>query len=74
VWGTVHKVEIRNAYKILTGKPDWKRLLRRSGHSWKDNIKMDIREIGLENVDWVHPAQDTDRQAVVNIAMNLQIS
>jgi hypothetical protein len=36
----------RNAYKILVVKPEGKRSLGRHRHSWEDNIKMDIREIG----------------------------
>jgi len=47
--------EIRNANKILFVKPEWKRPLRRSKHSWKDNIIM-----GLEAMDWSHVAQDRD--------------
>jgi hypothetical protein len=38
--------EKRNAYKILVGKPDGKRSLRRPRRRWVDNIKMDLREIG----------------------------
>jgi hypothetical protein len=36
----------RNAYKILVGKPEGKRLLGRPRRRWEDNIKMDLREIG----------------------------
>jgi hypothetical protein len=36
--------EMRNAYKILFGKPEGKRPLGRSGHRWKDNTGMDFRE------------------------------
>jgi hypothetical protein len=45
---------MRNAYKILVGKPDGKRPLRRPRHIWEDNIKMDLREIELEGVNWIH--------------------
>jgi hypothetical protein len=39
-----------------------------------NNIKMDLREIGLECVDWIHLAQDRDQWlAVVNTVMNLQV-
>jgi hypothetical protein len=37
--------EKRNAYRILVGKPEGKRLLRRPRRRWVDNIKMDLREI-----------------------------
>jgi hypothetical protein len=49
-----------NAYKSLIGKPEGKKPLRRSRHIWEDNIKMDVREIGLESVDWIHMVQDRD--------------
>jgi hypothetical protein len=42
---------MRNAYKILVGKPEGKRLLVRPSRRWDDNIKMDLREIGYD-VDW----------------------
>jgi hypothetical protein len=46
-------VGIRNAYRILVGKPEGKRPLRRPRHRWKDNIEMDLKEIGLEVVDCI---------------------
>jgi hypothetical protein len=39
--------EKRNAYRILVGKPEGKRTLRIPRRRWEDNIKMDLREIGL---------------------------
>jgi len=39
-------VQMRNAYKILVGKREGKRPLGRSWCRWKDNIRMDLREIG----------------------------
>jgi hypothetical protein len=44
-------VQVRNAYKILVGKPERKRPLGRPTCSWEDNIRMDLREIGWEDVD-----------------------
>jgi hypothetical protein len=38
--------EIRNAYKILVGKPDGKRPLGSPRRTWEDNNKMDLRETG----------------------------
>jgi hypothetical protein len=38
--------EKRKAYRILVGKPEGKRPLRRPRHRWVDNIKIDLREIG----------------------------
>jgi hypothetical protein len=44
----------------LVGKPEGKRLLGRSRCRWDDNIKMDLREIGRERVNWIHLVQDRD--------------
>jgi hypothetical protein len=43
--------EMRNAYKILVGKPERKRPLGRLRCRLKDNIKMNLREIQLEGGD-----------------------
>jgi hypothetical protein len=49
-----------------------KRSLGRPGHRWENDIRMDVREIGLEGVDWFHLAQGRDQwQALVNTVMNL---
>jgi hypothetical protein len=47
---------MRNTYKFLVGCPEGKRLLGSSRHRWEDNIEMNLREIGLEDVDWIHLA------------------
>jgi hypothetical protein len=39
--------EMKNAYKILVVKPKGKRKLRKQRHRWEDNIKIDLKEIGL---------------------------
>jgi hypothetical protein len=48
----------RNAYMILVGKPEGKRTLGRPRRRWVDNIKMDLREIGWDGVDWTDLTQD----------------
>jgi hypothetical protein len=41
---------------------------------WEDNIKMNLREICLEFVVWIHLAQDRDQWcALVNTVMNLRV-
>jgi hypothetical protein len=52
--------EMRNAYKILVGKPEGKRSLGRPKRKWEDNIKTDLNELAWEVVDWIHLAKDTD--------------
>jgi hypothetical protein len=49
-------VEKRNAYRILVGKPEGKRLQGRPRYRWVDNVKMDLREIGWGTVDWIDEA------------------
>jgi hypothetical protein len=44
-------VEMRNAYNVLIVKPEGKRSLGRKRHTWKDNIRVDLREIWWEGVD-----------------------
>jgi hypothetical protein len=40
---------------------------------WVDNIKMDLREIGWDGLDWIDMAQDRDQwRALVNTALNLR--
>jgi hypothetical protein len=45
--------EKRNACRILVGNPEGKRPLGRSRRRWEDNIKMDLREIGWDGMDWI---------------------
>jgi hypothetical protein len=60
--------------KILVGKPEGIRSLGRPGRRWEDIIKMDIREVSLEDVDWTHLAQDRDQwRVLVNTVMNLRV-
>jgi hypothetical protein len=66
--------EMRNAYRILVGKPEGKRPLGRPRRRWLDNIKKDLREIGWDGVDWIELAQDRDQwRALVNTVMNLRV-
>jgi hypothetical protein len=48
--------KLRNAYKILFGKHEGESPVGRSRLRWKDNIKVDIKEIRLEVVDWIFVA------------------
>jgi hypothetical protein len=52
--------EKRNAYRILVGKPEGKRPLGTPRYIWVDNIKMDLRVIRWDGVDWIDMAQDRD--------------
>jgi hypothetical protein len=62
--------EKRNAYRILVGK----RPLARPRRRWVDDIKIDLREIGWDGMDWIDLARDRDQwRALVNTVMNLRV-
>jgi hypothetical protein len=66
--------EKRNACRILVGKSEGKRQLGRPRHMQVGNIKMDLREIGWDGLDWIDVAQDRDQWgALVNTVMKLQV-
>jgi hypothetical protein len=66
--------EARDTYNILVGRPEGRRPLGRPRRRWDDNIKMDLKEIGFGDVDWIHWAQDNDRWwALVNTVINLRV-
>jgi hypothetical protein len=45
--------EKRNAYRLLVGKPEGRRQLGRPRCRWVDNIRMDLGEVGWNDVDWI---------------------
>jgi hypothetical protein len=62
--------EDRKILKVLVGKPKGKR----PRYRWKDGIRMDLREIGWESVEWIQLAQDRGWwQALVNKVMYLWV-
>jgi hypothetical protein len=66
--------EKRNAYRLLVEKEEGKRPLGRPGSRWLDNIRMDLVEVGWDDVDWIGLAQDRDRwRAFVNSVSNLRV-
>jgi hypothetical protein len=67
--------QIRNAYKILVGKREWKMPLGRLRHTWEDNIEKDNEEISCEDVDRIQPTQNKIQfRAVVNTVMSLWVT
>jgi hypothetical protein len=67
-------VNKRNAYRILVGRPEGKRLLGRPRHRWVDSIKMHLRETVLGGMDWIDLVQNWDQwKVLVNTIMNLRV-
>jgi hypothetical protein len=65
---------MRNTYKILVRKPEGKIQHKSPRRRMEDNIRMDLREIGWEHVDWMRLAKDRDQwRALVNAEMNLRV-
>ena len=65
--------EGRSALKILIGKPTVKRPLGRPKRRWEDNIRMDLKAIGISTRNSVDSAQDRDWRTLVNEELNLRI-
>jgi hypothetical protein len=64
----------RGAYRVLVGRSEGKRPLGRPRRRWEDNIKMDLREIGIDGANWIRLAQDMVQwRAFVNTVMNLRV-
>jgi hypothetical protein len=66
--------EGRGVYRVLAGKPEGKRQLERPRRRWEDNIKIDIREIGIDGVKWIQLDQyRVQWRAFVNTVMNFLV-
>jgi hypothetical protein len=66
--------EGRGVYRVLVGRPEDKRPLGRPRRRWEINIKMDLREIGIDGANWIRLAQDrTQWRPFVNTVMNLWV-
>jgi hypothetical protein len=66
--------EARNVHRILVGKSEGKRPLRKPTCRWMNNIKMNLRETGCGDMDWIDLAQDRDRwRALMNTVMKLRV-
>jgi hypothetical protein len=49
--------EGRGVYRVFVGKPEVKRPPERPRRRWEDNIKLDLREIGIDGANWIRLAQ-----------------
>jgi hypothetical protein len=50
--------EGRGVYRVLVGRPEGKRPLGRPRRRWEDNIKMDLREVGIDGTNWIQLSHD----------------
>jgi hypothetical protein len=67
-------VEGRGVYRVLVWRPEGKRPLGRPRRRWEDNIKLDVREIGINGMNWIQLAQDRVQwRAFVNTVMNFRV-
>ena len=61
-------------YRVLVGKPEGNKPLRRPRRRWEDNVKVDLQEVGGGCGDWMELAQDRDRwRALVSTVMKLRV-
>jgi hypothetical protein len=66
--------EGRGVYRILVWRPEGKRPLGRPSGRWEDNIKMGLREIGIDGANWIRLAQHRVRwRAFLSTEMNLWV-
>jgi hypothetical protein len=66
--------EERKVYNVLVGNPEVKRPLGIPRRRWENGVRMDLKEIGLEEVDWIRLSQDRDRwRTVVSAVTNLRV-
>jgi hypothetical protein len=66
--------EGRCVYRILIGRPEGKRSLRRPRRRWEDNIKMDLRGTVIDGANWIRLSQDRVQWRVfVSMVMNLRV-
>jgi hypothetical protein len=64
----------RSVYRVLVGRSEDKRPLERLRHRWEDNIKMDLREIRIDGINWIRLSQDRVQwRAFVNTVLNLRV-
>ena len=56
------------------GKPEGNRPFWRPRHQCENNIKIDLQEVGSEDMDWIELTHDSGRwRALVNAVMNLGV-
>jgi hypothetical protein len=73
-WTCGTRGEGRGVYRVLVGRPEGKRPLGRPRRRREDNIKMNLREIGIDGANWTRLARDRFQwRDFVNTVMNLWV-
>jgi hypothetical protein len=66
--------EGRCVYRVLVGKAEGKRPLGRPRSRWENNIKMDLRETGIDGANWIQLVQNRVQwRALVSMVMNIRV-
>jgi hypothetical protein len=66
--------EWKGVYRVLVGRPEGKRPLGRPRRRWEDNIKMDLKEVGVDGANWIQLAQDRVQcRDFLSTVMNLRV-
>jgi hypothetical protein len=64
-------LEMRNSYRTLVRKSEWKKPFGRPRNRWENKIKMDFKEIRWDEIDWINLTQKRDQGWTLNRVMNL---
>jgi hypothetical protein len=66
--------EGKRVYRVLVGRHEGKRPLERPKRRWEDNIKLDLRGIGIDGANWIQLAQDRIQwRDFVNPVKNIRV-
>jgi hypothetical protein len=66
--------EGRGVYRVLVGGPEGKRPLGKPRRRWENNIKLDLKEIGIDGKNWIQLAQDIIQWwTFVSVVMNIRV-
>jgi hypothetical protein len=61
-------------YGVLVGRPEETRPLEKSRHRWEDNIKLDLKKIGIDGANWIRLAQERVQwRTVMRTVMNMRV-
>jgi hypothetical protein len=66
--------EVRGVYRVLVERPEGKGLPGRPRRRWEDNIKLGLREIGIDGANWIRLAQSRVQwRTFVETVLNLRV-